>query len=198
LFADGIDAFNRVAELVNNIDPYVEWCSLGMIAKHLYSQRIRDDNNYDILSFSKSIELKNPHKKDVTYFVRKEESFRIPIKRVAVDGIEYPYQKTGDYISIKVSIPPGTSRVIEVEYQNELNLLPIEISKTNLRVSLLRKLSDFRDMTFSRNIFGRIFIYYYYNTGFYKSGLKGIAIFLIGLVAVITIVGVYLLKKRTG
>lgn len=196
LFASGMDAFNKVAEFVNNDNPNVQWCSLGCIVKHLYLQRIRNDDNYDILSFSRSIEIKNTHKRDVTYLVRKEESFRIPIKQVTVNGVKYPHQRDGDYLSMKISIPHGESRIIEIEYQDDLNLSSVDISKNNLRVALLRKLSDFRDMTISRNPLGRLFIYYYYNTDFYKIGLMRIAIISIALIILITCVRLYFLNKN--
>lgn len=171
LFVKGIDAFNRVSDFVNSIDPHVEWCSLGTISRHLYLQRIRNDGNYDILSFSRNIEIRNTHMRDITYFVKKEESFSIPIKRIVVNGKDHPYQKDGNYLSIEVPIISGESKVIEIEYQNEFNFSSVDISKKNLYISLLRNLSDFRDTTVSNNPLGRIFIYYYYNTALYKIGL---------------------------
>jgi hypothetical protein len=197
LFANGIDAFNKTAEFINIVDPDVEWCSQGCIARHLYLQRIRDDNNYDILSFSKSIELKNSHKRNVTYFVKKEESFNIPIKQVVVNGMPYPYQKSGDYLITTVSIPPGELRLVEVEYGNESNISSVSLKKSNLRVNLLRKLSDLRDIRISKNPFGRIFVKYYYDdTGFYQFGFNAIIIFLVVLATLIICIGLYVVKRK--
>lgn len=93
LFEDGIDAFNKTAELVNRIEPSIEWRGLEYIARHLYLQRTRDDGNYEVRAFCKSIELENIQERSMTYFVCKEESFSPPIKEVTVDGAPYPYKR---------------------------------------------------------------------------------------------------------
>ena len=44
-----IGAFNEVAHMVNEIEPDIQWRSLGDIARHLYLTRLREDGNYDVL-----------------------------------------------------------------------------------------------------------------------------------------------------
>ena len=56
LFANGIGAFDRVADEVNHIEPDTRWRSLGDMAKHLYMVRLRDDANYDVLAFSSTLD----------------------------------------------------------------------------------------------------------------------------------------------
>jgi hypothetical protein len=198
-FEIGIDAFNPIAEMINSIEPRVQWKSLGYISRHLYLQKKREDSNYDVRSFSRSIELENKQKRDVTYFVRKEESFIPPIEKVTADGKPYPYQSTNNEITITITIPAGKSCLIDIEYENDLDLGSIDVSKKDLRVNLLREFSDFRDMTLSTNVIGRTLIYFHYETGFFKLGLVGLGILLVVLAVLITSGSWYLrrhYKKR--
>lgn len=194
LFVDGIEAFNKVAETINRIEPDTKWLSLGNIVRHLYLQRIRDDGSYDIRAFCKSIELKNPHNRDVTYFIRKEESFSLPIKQVTRDGEPYIAKKKDRDVSISITIPAGESRLIDIEYENDFDLKFIDISKNDPRVNRLRKLSDLRDITLSKNVLGQVIIYIYYETGIYKLGLKRLAIICF-LLAVLLATGTWHLAR---
>jgi len=183
LFLDGIDAFNKYAEIVNTIQPDIIWQSPSFISKKLYIQKLRDDGNYDIRTFCKSSILENTFKREITYFIRKQESFSPPIKELTVDGQPYPYERSGNDLTLKLIIPPGKYSYIDIQYKNDLDIASIDISKNDLHVYLLRKLSDFRDNTLASNIIGRTFVYYYYQKGFYKFGLKR----LLGLFFLLTV-----------
>lgn len=193
MFAKGIGAFNKVAEMINSIDPEIEWRNLGDITRHLYLQRARNDGNYDVRAFCKSIELKNMRERDLTYFVRKQESLSPNIKRVTVGGDPYPYGLSLSDLSLKIDIPAGASRIIDIEYENDFNLKSIGIAKDDPYVDRLRSLSDFRDMTLAKNLFGRAFIHVYYETGLFKVGLKRLALFSFLLVCAISAGGWYLI-----
>ena len=194
-FENGIDAFNSIAEMVNSIEPRVQWKSLGYISRHLYLQKKRDDSYYDVRSFSRSIELENMQKRDLTYFVRKEEPFSPPIRLVTVDGEPYPYERSDSELSLTISIPTGELRLIDIEYENDLDVASIDISKDDPRVNRLRKLSDFRDMTLSKNVLGRAVVYLYYETDLYKLGLKRLAITCLVLATATGVGGLYLLRR---
>ena len=193
-FENGIDAFNSIAEMVNSIEPRVQWKSLGYISRHLYLQKKRDDSYYDVRSFSRSIELENMQKRDLTYFVRKEESFSPPIRLVTVDSKPYSYKRSGGDLSLTITIPAGESRVIDIEYENDLDLTTVDISKNDPRVNRLRKLSDFRDMTLSKSVLGRAVVYLYYETDLYKLGLKRLAVACLVLITATGVGGWYLLR----
>jgi hypothetical protein len=195
LFEDGIDAFNKVAEVVNSIEPSIEWRSLGYIARHLYLIRIRHDGNYDVRAFCRTIELKNIQKRDLVFYVRKQESFSPPIQQVTVDGKLYPYEESGSDLCLTITIPAGESRLIEIEYENDLDLSAIDTSKNDARINLLRRLSDFRDITLSRNILGRALVYSYYQTGIWKHSLKTLGIKPFMLVVAVCAAARYLLRR---
>jgi len=170
-FQNGIDAFDKTANMVNKIQPDIIWQSLGYIAQHLYLEKLRDDCNYDVLAFSSNFIIENVHHNDLVYFVRKEEDFSIPIKQVTVDGQPFSYKKSGNNLILKVFVPAGESRNVVIEYENSLDISSIDVSKNDQRVNRLRKLSDFRDIRLSKNFAGRIFTHFYYDTGIYKLGL---------------------------
>jgi len=194
-FEKGIDAFNPIAEMVNAIESRVQWKSLGYISRHLYVQRMREDGNYDIRAFCRSIALENTHKHDLTFFVRKAESFSPPIRQVTVDGQAYPYERSGDDLTLTITVPPGRLGLIDIEYENDLDVASIDISKDNPSINRLRKLSDFRDMTLSTNILGRAFTRVYYETGLFKLGLKRLATICFVLAIVICLAVWYFLRR---
>ena len=196
LFKDGIDAFNETAEMVNNIQPDIIWESLGYICQHLYLEKLRDDGHYDLLAFSSNFTIDNDHQRDLTYFVQKEESFSVPIRQVIVDGDQYSYKKSESNLLLEISIPAGESRHICIDYENELDLSLIDISKNNPQVNRLRRHSDFRDITLSRNVFGRILISVYYDTGLYKFGLIRLAISLGMLAILMILVTLHFIKRK--
>ena len=194
-FENGINTFNPIAEMVNAIEPSVQWKSLGYISRHLYLLKKRENGDYDVRSFSKSIELENNHNRDVTYFVQKEETFIPPIKKVTVDGKSYSYKRNDDEITMEVVIPAGESRLIDIEYENDLDIASVDISKDDLRVTILRKLSDFRDMTLATNVVGRTLTHFYYETELYKLGLIKLTLVLLILLT-LTISGGWYIRKR--
>lgn len=170
-FQNGIDAFDKTANMVNKIQPDIIWQSLGYIAQHLYLEKLRDDGNYDVKTFSSNFIIENVHHNDLVYFVRKEEDFSIPIKQVTIDSQPFSYKKNGNNLILEVFVPAGESRNVVIESENSLDISSIDVSKNDQRVNRLRKLSDFRDMTLSKNFVGRIFTHFYYDTGIYKLGL---------------------------
>lgn len=194
-FENGIDAFNSIAEMVNAIEARVQWKSLGYISRHLYLQKKRENGDYNVRSFSKSIELENNHNRDVTYFVQKTETFVPSIKKVTVDDKPYSYQRNDSEITINVAIPAGESRLIDIEYENDLDIASVDISKDDLRVTILRKLSDFRDMTLSTNVLGRTLTHFYYETELYKLGLVKLTILLLILLT-LTISGGWYVQRQ--
>jgi hypothetical protein len=167
----GNDSFNKMADTVRSIEPRIQWRSLGHIARHLYLKKLRDDGNYDVRAFCRCIELENTQERDITYFVRKEESFSPAKKKVTVDGNPYFSEKSGTDLSLTVTIPAGESRLINVEYENDVDLATVETSRDDSYVNRLRKLCDFRDIMLSKNRCILALISLYYRTGFYKIGL---------------------------
>lgn len=174
-FASGIDAFDHIADAVNELAPDTKWRSLGEVAKHLYLLRRRDDSSFDVLSFSNSICLENVSDRDSTFYVKKQEFGPQAIRSLTVDGQPSEYRLDQGYLDFRVAVPGGAVRCTDLEYQNDLNLAAIDPSRASPIVYTLRKASDFRDIYLSRFALGRAVtsLYYRYkgNTGLRVFGL---------------------------
>jgi hypothetical protein len=178
-FASGIDAFNKTADEVNQIQPDMQWRGLGDIAKHLYLERLRDDGNFDVRTFSGSIRLSNSHRRDAAFFIEKDEDFAFSLI-VLVDGQPYPFQKAGTQLRLQVPIAGGMSRLIEIKYGSGLKLASIDTSKESSRIAAIRLLSDFRDNVVSNTALGRWFIHSYVDYGSrWNRAMAALALFIV-------------------
>jgi len=156
-FAHGIDAFDTLADTVNRFQPDTEWRNLGYITRHLYLEKRRDDTTVDVRLLSAVAEFTNRSKRDIVFFVDKEENNTIPYT-VTVDGQPVPFAYANGHLQAHFTAAGGTSHQFAIEYRNDLNLAQIDISKRSLRIAALRYLSDFRDNFVSRSAPGRWFI----------------------------------------
>lgn len=163
-FAPGIDAFDKTADLVNKLQPTMQWQSLGSIARHLYLERLRDDGNYDIRTFSATIQIANTHKRDATFLIEKDEDFSQPLI-VLVDGSVYPYERSDSKLRLVLPIRGGETKEVAIQYNNDLGLANVNIAKNSFRTNAIRLLSDFRDNTVSNSELGRHFIKSYAENG---------------------------------
>jgi hypothetical protein len=162
-FTGGINSFNGVADQVNRVEPETRWVSAGEIGRHLYLVKIRDDTDYDILSFSSDFRLDNISGRDSIFYVRKQEDGRAGIRSVRVDGQNYTYRLHDGYLDLSMPILAGKSRSVVIEYENDLNSTATDISKNSDRAYVLRMASDFRDINLPRYAAGRVLIALYYN-----------------------------------
>ncbi|HEX9654341.1 MAG TPA: hypothetical protein VGA99_11570, partial [bacterium] len=178
-FESGIAAFNRTAELVNKLEPGIAWRNLRTIVQSWYLERLRDDGHIDVVTFSHDFVLANRRPGNATFFVQKEETFDLPINRVTVNDQTVSYERAGDTLTFALSLPAGASRQIIIEYANDFDPAQINVSKGDLRVALLRRLSDFRDRTLSQNLAGRTLTRYYYELGLFRFGLLWLVSFLV-------------------
>jgi hypothetical protein len=158
LFLHGINAFDGIADKVNEIEPDVQWRSLGDIVTQLYLVKLREDSNYDVLAFSNSINLENTSGRDVVFYLQKQETGDQVIKSVAVDEQPYPYHLEGGFLNLSVAVPKGQRRHVSIQYDNDLALASIDPSHDSAVVYFLRMASDFRDIYLGKSRFGLAFI----------------------------------------
>ena len=160
-FANGMNAFNVVADQVNQLEPDTRWRGLGEIARHLYLVKLSDDRGYDVLAFSSNFLLENTAGTESLFHVSKEEPGQPAITSVSVDGRSSPYQLHDGRLDFNILVPAGQARSVVIDYKNNLALASIGTSKNSVRVYLLRTASDFRDITISRLAPGRALIAFY-------------------------------------
>ena len=191
-FSAGIGAFDETADIVNRIAPATEWRGLGYIAQHLYVERLRDDRNYDIKTYSGTILISNPSQKDAIFFVTKEEDFSLPLT-VEIDDKKSSYERDGNQLQFQVMIPAGESRHIAIKYRNDLDLAAISISKDSFRVTAIRHLSDFRDDVVSKSRIGRGFIRVLVKL---ETAPTQVLLAIMGILALMGFAGLWLMKQR--
>jgi hypothetical protein len=162
LFRHGIGAFDSVSDEVNRIDPSVKWHGLGDIVRRLYFLRLRSDASYDVQAFSPSIELTNPLNREAVFHVDRHEGADVRIRAVTIEGTETLYHLYQGQVLFDVTLGPWQSRKVEIEYENEVQLMGVDVSKRSIAVTLLRKISDFRDMVLSRTSLGQSAEHVYY------------------------------------
>jgi hypothetical protein len=159
--ARGMDAFDVVADQVNQLEPDTRWRSVGEIVRHLYLVKLRDDRSYDVLTFSGNFILENASVTDSLFYIRKDETGRPSIRSVSVDGRSCPYQLHDGRLEFNILVPAGKTRSVVIDYKNDLELASISTSKNSVRVYFLRLSSDFRDIILSRLAAGRAVIRFY-------------------------------------
>ena len=161
-FRHGIDAFNKIADVVNEIEPDTKWESLGSVVQHMYLIRARQDQDYDVLAYSPDFLLTNPGNRRALFHVRKPENFIPGIAAIKMDGKELTYEKQKTEVAFDVPMEPGQTRHIQILYVNDLGQVQIDVSKKSLYIKLIREVSDFRDLTLSRSELGQDIIDFYY------------------------------------
>lgn len=187
-FADGMDRFNQTADMVNQLEPSVQWQGLGYIASHSYLVRDGDDGNVHVKLLTATASLHNNENHAVVYSLEKSEDFALPVT-VLVDGKPAPYERSQNLLRLNLPIRPGQSCNVAVQYGSPLDTAAIALGKTSLSVAVIRHLSDFRDDVVSRSTMGRHFIHAYAED---ESPWNRAA----GCVAILIVIGIVIRSAR--
>lgn len=189
-FKNGSDEFNALADMINKARPAVVWTGLGNIGKNLYLQKRINDHEIEILAYTGDLVIKNKYPVSMKYVLRKQEDFAIPIQSVEVDGVNHEYFKDGNDIRIEVEIEPGFEKNVRILYHSDYQVGSFSYSDSDLQVTLIRSLSDFRDLYVSKLPFGDKIVKAFYETG----GVKNVIIIFSGLIGLILILLVWYIK----
>jgi hypothetical protein len=106
-----------VIDHINQSKTDLEWKSLGYILSHLYWQKTNDDGSEDVKLFSNHVYVTNESAETITFHISKEETRRVSIASVSVDGDEYAYQIMDGILILHVEIPALSSAEIQITYQ---------------------------------------------------------------------------------
>ncbi len=187
LFEQGISAFDDDADFVNRTDPSVRWASLGDIARHAYLTRKRDDGRYDIRMLSDEATVESLPVGSVLYI---EQPNSLPghlVVEANDRSIQYTRRQGTLYTTLVMSSIPMRIRIYNPStssYDGEL------LQRRDIRVWMLRRASDFRDMTLSQSAVGRKLISAYYQNRWDAVELRwerqviiALAAFVAGIVA---------------
>lgn len=199
-FASGIGAFDSDADEINRINANTVWTSLGEITRHTYLMKRRDDGQYDIRAYSSDILISNPDPQARTFHVEKEEASHPALESISVDGQPLSYKEDRGLLKMTVVMPGRESRHVQIKYEIPRNAEHIDLSKSDLQSSLLRHISDFRDLILSRSRFGMwLTRLYYQGLDPETTGSRGRLYLLLGVPAVVILglgLGYPIWKKR--
>jgi hypothetical protein len=190
-FKDGADEFNAIAGMINNVQPEVVWTGLGDIARKLYLQKRISTSEIEILAYSSDMVVKNNYAATMKFVVRKQEDFLIPIQSVEVDGVKHEYHKDGNRIRIEVLIDPGHEKNIRILYQSDYQIGSFTYSDSDLQATIVRTLSDFRDLHLSKLFLGDKVTKAFYGVG----GVKNIVIYFLVVTGIILLLLVWYIKS---
>jgi peptidoglycan/xylan/chitin deacetylase (PgdA/CDA1 family) len=162
LFENGIGAFNRLADLVNHVQPDTRWTSLGEIARHSYLIRRRQDSGFDVRMFSNEMDLRNPTDKDAVFYIQRDEDISPPIRLLTIDGSPFSFERSRAVLTLHITVPARQVRKLRITYENDFNPSHEDIRKRSVYVFALRTVSDFRDLRLSRSSWGAAITKAYY------------------------------------
>jgi len=187
-FARGANVFNATVDFINHIDPEVNWTGLGNMAQHLYKMRRRADHDFDLWTRTADFRLRNNSGREQTYYVSKDENFADPIRQVTANGQPITYSRQANRLTLVLKVPPGQEQHVRIEYGNDLNLTATDVSKPNLRINALRRISDFRDLVLSRSMLGDTVVALYYG----KLDMSGSPLYRVLLACIVAAAGLLL------
>jgi hypothetical protein len=154
-FSNDINAFNETAEYVNKkAMKKIEWVGLEKLCQNLYMQRIRDDGGYDIRMFCREISIRNECRDPSTYRVVNIETGTSDIEK-AIIGESVFYSNIELELKKPIRLNPGQNITIKIIYKEAHDSEKVKVDEGNLRVYILRTLSDFRDLVLSKSKIGR-------------------------------------------
>jgi hypothetical protein len=173
LFFDGIDAFNRSANMVNTHCPEVQWASLGKISRYLYLQRFPREGHVEVELQSRRVTVHNAAAAAQTYHFCKYEPTEFAISDVWMSGERVNHERAENEISFSVTIPPQAT--VEMEIRGPVaQAMSLPIRRSGFRNHVLRFVSDFRDLQLSGTNWGKQLTRKYYRRGKKRLTVSGI------------------------
>jgi hypothetical protein len=195
MFASGAAAFNEIADFINTLDKGVTWKSVGHILERSYLQkaRLEEEHAFDVLTFSTKTCIVNTNGHNTRFYVRKQEDGYPAIKGMRLAGAAHPFLLADGHISTSVTIAAGKTACLDIDYVGG-DSVPPEVSKSSVRVWMLRTISDWRDQYLSHFRIGRFIITAYYGN-VRSTGTKALTI--VAAVCVGWIMHVWLRRRVT-
>jgi len=174
LFFDGIGAFTPHARRVNLRQPAVRWMDLGEITRNLHLVRWPSESGCDVRLVSRHARIENPRPTPVDYHFAKREPDPQTVQRVTVGGAEVPWTFADGEVRFSTQLGSGVSSLIKVHYRLPAHSAEISLRRSGFRNHCLRLIAEFRDLTLSRSVAGRLLTRKYYRPGKPRPTLSGL------------------------
>jgi len=166
LFEPGIETFNPMADLINNLCSNIEWGSLGKIVTHWFLWRRIASNTFEVKMLSPVCVIVNKGAEGKHFEISKEEDPGTKVLSVMVNGKGIVWKREPDRLRFRLALPPGGSGRVVIQYDAGAypRVIGLHDSASNM-VFLWRGLAEFRDRVLSRFLLGRIGRDFLYESG---------------------------------
>ena len=154
-FEGNESAFNAIASFVNDLQPSIKWYGLGDISTLSYILKLRNDNEYDVAAFTDEIVFHNPYDYHIILNVSRSKSAQKEFKGVHVDEQEHRFDINDSNIELAVRVEPKQTRSISINYYSPVDFQEVSLARKNIRINIIRLLSDFRDIILSKEWLNR-------------------------------------------
>ena len=118
LLESGVNGLRWVTDIINSFDSQTEWRSLGYIVRHLYLEKVNDDDSIDVKMYGNHLIVENETEEDRTYHLYKEETLNVPIVSLTVNGREFPFEVEDGMLRLDAWLPAAASMEVVITYGN--------------------------------------------------------------------------------
>lgn len=144
-FSESAGAFDKMARVVNGLQPDIRWASLGTIARHLYGMQLQSGAYAKITMYSDEITVRNTRTSSVVYDIWKPETFTPPITKILLDNSQAMTYGTEDgVVRMLLGLAPGEQRTIRV-VREEPPKVNLPYQRHGLRKKAVRAAAEVRD-----------------------------------------------------
>ena len=151
-FKNGYDNIRECVTQINALATNLHWTNLADVIRNTYLQRTISKDKIECKIFANYQVIYNKDIIEKQYLIMKNEDGTVPIKKVAVNGQDYPYMIEDDYLHVCINIPAESSIELIIFYNNMHQYEGETRSLTSdIKVSMRRYLSEFRDQYMQRN-----------------------------------------------
>jgi hypothetical protein len=147
LFAQGIEAFNPIAQAINSLIPEVQWRSLGETLEHAYLWKRNRDGSVSVMMFEHLALLENPDVSATLYRIQKPELKNVPIQAVEVNGRNVPFAIKDGMLQLELELPARGQARVQIFYGQgdidfSLSTVTYDQRRNNLSVRVCNSGSD--------------------------------------------------------
>jgi hypothetical protein len=151
-FKNGYEKIQECVTQINSLSTNLQWTNLEDLIRNTYLQRTISNDKIECKIFTNYQVICNKDITEKQYVIRKHEDGTVPIKKISVNGQDYPCRIDNDFLSMCVDIPPESSIEIIIDYDNAHQYEREARSlRSDIKVSMRRYLSEFRDNYMHRN-----------------------------------------------
>ncbi len=118
MFANGMDAFDQVADEMNSLNANLEWRSLGDIARSIYLERKNVDGSTQVKMVTSELIYQNDSNNDEIVHISRPVTDKEDIDDITVNGYSFPYRLEAGEIIMDIRVPGNSKVRITIEYSS--------------------------------------------------------------------------------